>query len=62
MAIIICDTGIALLVYMDGVQHQTLATVMIGFGCAIVFGVYKVSKMIITITNRTNLRSPRPRW
>ncbi|KAJ6221619.1 hypothetical protein RDWZM_000164 [Blomia tropicalis] len=42
VAIIITDTGIALLVYMDGVQDRTLATVMIVFGSAIAAGVYKV--------------------
>nr|XP_046913788.1 uncharacterized protein LOC124494619 isoform X4 [Dermatophagoides farinae] len=42
VGIIIVDTGVAILVYMDGIQNQTLATVMIAFGSAIVFAVYKV--------------------
>ncbi|XP_075679062.1 uncharacterized protein LOC113796997 isoform X2 [Dermatophagoides pteronyssinus] len=42
VGIIVVDTGVALLVYMDGIQNQTLATVMIAFGSAIVFAVYKV--------------------
>ncbi|CAG2161587.1 unnamed protein product [Oppiella nova] len=42
VAVIICDTGIALLVYMDGVQHKTLAAVMIAFGAAISGSIYKV--------------------
>ncbi|CAG2167781.1 unnamed protein product, partial [Oppiella nova] len=43
VAVIICDTGIALLVYMDGVQqHRTLAAVMIGFGSAIGSAIFRV--------------------
>lgn len=42
VGIIIVDTGVALLVYMDGIQHQTLAAVMMAFGSAIIYAVYRV--------------------
>ena len=43
VAVIICDTGIALLVYMDGVQHhRTLWAVLIAFGSAIGSSIFRV--------------------
>ncbi|XP_054156917.1 putative thiamine transporter SLC35F3 [Oppia nitens] len=52
VAVIICDIGIALLVYMDGVQHKTLAAVTIAIGSAIGAAIYKVFfKRIIGYTS-----------
>lgn len=43
VAVIVCDTGIALLAYMDGSYSRTLGTVVLAAGAACGASIYKVS-------------------
>lgn len=44
VAVIICDTGIALLAYMDGANSRTLGCVVLAAAAATGDAVYKVSE------------------